>query len=77
MSSLANTVRAKIDAGLLPREDHVKLRAGFGQNRSCAVCERVILPSQIEHELRFADGRMIQLHLGCVDLYEAERRQRA
>jgi hypothetical protein len=75
-SALADIIREQIDAGLLPREDHIKLWIGYGQNRPCVACERVILVSQVEHEFQFADGRMIPMHIGCVGLYEAERRHR-
>jgi hypothetical protein len=76
-SALAGTIREKIDAGRLPREDHIKLWIGYGQNRPCVACERVILVSQVEHEFQFADGRMIPMHIGCAGLYEAERRHRS
>src|SRR5438128_1614064 len=74
---LADTICTKLDAGRLPREDHIKLWIGYGQNRPCAVCERVILCSQVQHELQFADGRIVSMHLGCADLYQAERRRLA
>ena len=74
--SLADTIRAKLDAGRLPREEHIKLWAGYGQNRPCVACEQVILRSQVQHELEFSDGRIVSMHIGCAGLYEAERRRR-
>jgi hypothetical protein len=65
-----------MDAGVLPREDRIKRWAGFGSGRLCVVCDEIILPAQVEHELEFEDGRMIQMHLACAGLYEAERRRR-
>jgi hypothetical protein len=75
-STLADTIREKFAAGHLPREDHIKLWADCGGGRLCVACEQTILPTQTEHELEFADGRRIQMHLGCAGLYEAERRRR-
>ena len=74
--SLADTIREKLDAGRLPRGDHIKRWVGYGRNRPCAACERVILVAQVEHELAFADGRVVSMHIGCAGLYEAERRRR-
>jgi len=74
--TLAETIREKLDAGRLPREDHIKLWARYGRNRPCAACESIILPAQVEHELEFADGRIVSMHNACAGLYEAERRRR-
>jgi hypothetical protein len=76
MPTLADTIRSKLDAGVLPREDHIKLWAGFGSGWPCVGCGRTILPAQVEHELEFADGRMMKMHIACAGLYEAERRRR-
>jgi hypothetical protein len=73
--TIADTIREKIGAGHLPREDYIKLWIGYGQGCICAACERPILRSQVEHEMQFADGRVISMHFGCVELYEAQRRQ--
>jgi hypothetical protein len=74
--TLADTIREKLDGGRLPREDHIKLWARYGRNRPCVACEQTILPAQVEHELEFADGRIVSMHIGCAGLYEAERRRR-
>jgi hypothetical protein len=74
--TLAAIVREKLAAGRLPREDHIKLWAGYGRNRPCAACEQIILPAQVEHELEFEDGRIVSMHIACAGLYEAERRRR-
>jgi hypothetical protein len=76
MATLADTIRSKLDAGLLPRDDHIKLWAGYGSGRSCVACEQTILPAQVEHELEFEDERLLQMHVGCAGLYAAERRRR-
>jgi hypothetical protein len=74
--TLADTIVAKLDAGRLPREDHTKRWVGDGQNRPCVACEHVILHTQVQHELEFADGRIVYMHISCAGLYEAERRRR-
>jgi hypothetical protein len=74
--TLPETIREKLDGGRLPREDHIKRWVGYGQNRPCVACERVILHTQVQHELEFADRRVVSMHIGCAGLYEAERRQR-
>jgi hypothetical protein len=35
LPSLADTIRKKLDAGRLPREDRIKPCAGYGRNRPC------------------------------------------
>ena len=47
--------------------------AGFGSGRPCAAYDESILPAQVEHELQFADGHIVLMHLGCFNVYEAER----
>jgi hypothetical protein len=73
---LAETIREKLAAGRLPREDHTELWIGYGQNRPCVACEHVILCSQVQHELAFADSRVVSMHIGCAGLYETARRRR-
>ena len=74
--SLAEIVREKINAGALPLTDPVKLWAGIGSGKLCAVCELTILPSQTEYEPEYQDRAPIRLHVGCHGLWEAERRRR-
>jgi hypothetical protein len=71
--TIADMIRSKLDAGTLPRENHIKLWTGYGSGRPCVACEQIILRAQVEHELELADGRMIQMHVGCASLYKAER----
>jgi hypothetical protein len=33
-------------------------------------------PHSVQHELEFADRRVVSMHIGCAGLYEPERRQR-
>jgi hypothetical protein len=71
---LAVTIRTKIAAGHLPREDYVRLRIDYGYGLRCAACDQPILHSQVEHEMQFADGRVISMHFGCVGVYDSARR---
>ena len=75
--SLADIVRDKIDAGVLPLDEPVKLWAGLGSGRACTACELLILQAQAEYEPQYDDGRAAVLfHAGCHGLWEAERRRR-
>lgn len=75
--SLADMVREKIGARLLPVADPVKLWAGLGSGRRCTACEQPILPAQTEYEPEYSDRHEpIRLHVGCHGLWEAERRHR-
>ena len=76
LPSLADTIREKLDAGRLPREDHLRRWVGYGRNRPCVACEHVILHSQVQHELEFANGRIVSMHIVCAGLYEAKGRRR-
>ena len=68
-------IRAKVDAGDLPREAPGKMYAGFGTGEPCDGCETPILPAQVEYEFETAGGRVIRFHLGCAGLWEAYRRR--
>jgi hypothetical protein len=76
LATIPDMICSKLDAGILPREDHVKLWAGFGSGEPCVICGQSIRSAQVEHELELADGRMLQMHSGCSGLYDAERRRR-
>ena len=76
---LADLVRQRMDAGVLPRVRHDKRWIAYGYGYPCDACGDKILAVHVEHELFFPDGRRIRLHVGCAALYEAmldqERRQ--
>ena len=44
LKSMADMVRDKLDAGVLPYDTPVKLWTGFGSGEPCAVCEQSIMP---------------------------------
>jgi hypothetical protein len=64
-------IRDKLSAGILPRQDESKTYAGYGSGAPCAGCDLAVEPTDIEHELVFADGRAFAFHLACVNLWRA------
>ena len=70
---IADMIRKRIDAGVLPSVDHLKRWVGYGQGRICDACDDPVLAVQIEHELDFPgpDRRTIRLHAGCAGLFES------
>ena len=78
-NALTEKVRDKLDAGVLPHDDPLKLWAGgIGSGKPCTACEKPILPSQTEYEIEYYDDRpAIRLHVGCHTVWEAERKRLA
>ena len=74
--SLADLVREKVDAGVLPLEAPAKIWICLGSGRLCAACGQSILFT--EYEPLYNDNRAaIRFHAGCLGLWEAERRRRS
>jgi hypothetical protein len=76
MSHLGETVRAKIDAGVLPSTRPEKIFAGHGQDEPCTVCGALIRRSQVEWSVRDNDAVTHRFHLGCYAPWEPELRRR-
>jgi len=57
-------IRAKLDAGLLPRTRPEKAYAGPASGRLCSACELPIFGNQIEYEFDAPDGRTFQRCVG-------------
>ena len=73
-TSIVETIREKIDVGLLPQGEPLKLWAGTGSGKRCVVCDTPILQSQTEYELVYDDERAsILLHIGCHGAWKTER----
>jgi hypothetical protein len=53
-TSLAEKIRDKLDAGLLPRILPEKMWAGYGHDNPCGGCSEPILPAQVEYEFQGA-----------------------
>jgi hypothetical protein len=72
--SLAEIVREKFNAGILPLEDPARTWAGFGTGDQCSVCGQPIQPSQTEYELRYDNRAPLRFHVVCHSLWDSERR---
>lgn len=73
---LADKIRSKLAAKLLPTGEPVKTWAGHGRGTLCAGCDEPIRPFQIQYELETADKARFPLHQGCHGLWAAEHRRR-
>jgi hypothetical protein len=69
----AQMIADKLSAGLLPRQDATKMFAGYGTGAPCAGCDLAIRPSDVEHELVFADGRAFAFHIACANIWRARK----
>jgi hypothetical protein len=78
MTPSAETVRVKLDIGLLPADQPATLWIGRGGGEACAVCEQPILKLQARYEAEYDDHRpTIRFHARCHLLWRAELRRRA
>jgi hypothetical protein len=75
MPRLAEVIRAKINAGVLPREHPEKLFAGHGTDAICTACDGRILPGQVEWSIRDGDRVTHRFHIGCHGLWDAQLRK--
>jgi hypothetical protein len=66
--SLADHIRDKLDAGLLPRVLPGKMGTGYGRGNSCDGCGDPINPAQVEYEFRIEgdSDHVFRLHIGCL-----------
>jgi hypothetical protein len=71
-AELAELVRRKIAAGVLPTTAPTKAWVGHGTNATCDICDRPISPEDIECEVDLADVRMLRLHLRCHTTWNAD-----
>ena len=71
----AESIRAKVDSGVLPlpADPPGKCWVGKGTSRACDGCDKVIAPDEIEYELDVADSRTLRLHADCLALWHAVR----
>jgi hypothetical protein len=78
-ASLRDVIRRKLDDGDLPTKLPVKMYAGNGGGAPCDACGDPILSAQTEYEWGYPEDdqpRAFRMHVGCVGLWEAQRRQR-
>src|SRR5687768_13601927 len=72
-AGLSVVIRAKIESGRLPMASPVKVWVGPGNERPCDVCERPILPVDLEYETDMPDGRTIRFDQACLTAWHQER----
>ena len=75
--SLAEQIRNKLDAGLLPRVLPEKIGTGYGHGDPCDGCGQPIHPAQVEYEFRLRPDfeELVRLHIGCLGIWLAELRR--
>jgi hypothetical protein len=66
-------IRTKIRAGLLTRDACGKGWYARGHGQACAACELVIDGTEVECEVRFADGTTLRFHRPCYAIWNDER----
>jgi hypothetical protein len=74
--SLAEQIRDKLDAGMLPRVLPEKMWTGYGHGIPCNGCSLPIHPAQIEYHFLVDSGDVFRLHIGCLGMWIAELRRR-
>ena len=78
--SLADQIRGKLDAGVLPhvRPENLpeKMWTGYGCGNPCHGCSQPIYPAQIEYHFPLDSGDVVRLHIGCLGMWLAELRRR-
>src|SRR5262249_867388 len=73
-NSLAELIRNKIEAGTLPRDTPVRLRAGKGTGSPCAACGEPIPSSGPQYEPEYHDARpALRFHGSCYSTWDVER----
>jgi hypothetical protein len=73
-SALRLEARRRIAEGHLPCEPQMSLWAGAGDGQPCSLCNRPILPQQIEYELQFNQDpqSVYRFHRICHQAWELE-----
>ena len=74
-SALRPVARDRISKGLLPRKVRSTLWGGNGTGQSCALCDKTILPSEVELEVEaLVNGtlRTLQFHVICETAWQLE-----
>ncbi|HET7342436.1 MAG TPA: hypothetical protein VFL90_13325 [Methylomirabilota bacterium] len=63
---LRGTIRLKLEAKLLPREQSGRLWAGPGNNEVCSVCDEKVTKKQTVYEWEYAGGK-VHMHIACYE----------
>ena len=75
IATVAEMIRAKIDAGVLPGHAPHEVIPAHGHGAMCAACEHPIVKPQILWSL-YVNNVRYSFHVGCHMLWEAECRRR-
>ena len=73
-------IRAKLRGGVLPVNNISRLFGGPGNGEICDACDAVITKEQLGIEgisLAGGGGRPLQIHAGCFQIWDTERRTRS
>jgi hypothetical protein len=70
--NVAQMIRNKIEAGVLPPEPYSKRLLGYGRGQLCSGCEQPITEHQAAHEFHCLDCPTLCFHAGCAAIYETE-----
>lgn len=71
-SDARSAVRAKLDAGTLPRIATGTIWAGRGTGQRCNGCDQPITLAEIEHEVERRDADTLRFHRECLHVWQAE-----
>jgi hypothetical protein len=72
-SDLAAAIRAKVAAGLLPKDRPPKMWVGPGAEKPCDGCDLPITKDHREYEFDSPAGRTMRFHQACLELWQAAR----
>jgi len=73
---VAEMIRHKLDAGILPAEAAALVWSGHGTGQPCVVCDQPIVGAQTEYEAQYDDRPAIRFHFRCHRLWREELRRR-
>jgi hypothetical protein len=69
---LAEVVRRKITAGVLPADVPTKAWVGHGTDATCTICDLLIGPDDLECEVDLPDARTVRLWRGPLPLRDPQ-----
>jgi hypothetical protein len=69
MDEAGRRITDKLWRGALPADEPVKTWGGYGTGLTCDGCDEVISATEPEHDMEFADGRTLRLHVACAGLW--------
>ena len=70
MDANSGRITHKLWLGMLPSAEPVKVWGGMGSGKACDGCDEAIPATEAEHELDFADGRVLHFHVACAGLWQ-------